>query len=79
MRIVYIKWQDSCYLPESNPAYERSIKELGGTIMETIGFVHHEYERSIALAMELSSVDDDVRRITYIPRGCIQEQRELEI
>jgi hypothetical protein len=78
MRVFRIRWLDSCYFPQPCPDEETAVREAGGTIMETVGFVHYEDENSIGLSMEVFGFDHDPRHIVYIPKVLILEQCELD-
>ena len=75
MKIIYIKWFDSCY---NNTAQEtEAIADY--IILENCGFLVSENEKSVKISMEHSIKYGDWRHTLSIPKVNILKRKELKV
>ena len=79
MKIYEVTWIDAFMslkaYSQDNASNRKGLQEL-----KTIGYLVHEDDLRIVLAMQYNTdKDKQVRNVTWIPKSCITSQVELEL
>jgi len=76
--IIEVTWEDTSY---SIKAYSKDnvAKRKGLYDLKTVGYLVHEDDNRIALAMQ-QCIDsrDEIRHVCWIPQSAIKKRRELK-